>query len=93
MNLYRINIRKQADEIQDYMEHTHCSASDLLNLVHELQKKLGNGEYPDVCEVFNKEIYNDLTALMADLSQIEGTVSTLVDKCDEYWATEWEKAQ
>ena len=79
-----MRLSKQAENISDDMAHALCEVQDAWHTLYTLQTSIGNGQFPDICEVFNKETYNTLQGIIDNLTQIERAVNELSDKCDDY---------
>ena len=69
--------KTQSEIILDKMYDAEADLGEAINTLHQLYLDIGNGFYPDICEVFSKDTYNTLTALIANMSWIEQSVKTL----------------
>lgn len=69
--------KTQTEIIVGKMYDAEADLGETINTLHQLKLDIGNGFYPDICEVFSKDTYNTLTALIADMSLIEQSVKTL----------------
>ena len=69
--------KTQSEIILDKMYDIEADFGEAINTLHQLYLDIGNNFYPDICEVFSKDTYNTLHALMGDLTKIEQSVKTL----------------
>ena len=69
--------KTQTEIIVGKMYDVEADLGEAINTLHQLELDIDNGFYPDICEVFSKDTYNTLTALISNMSWIEQSVKTL----------------
>jgi hypothetical protein len=72
----------QTEIIVGKMYDIDADMGEAINTLHQLQLDIGNGFYPDICEVFSKDTYNTLIALMDDLIKVEQSIKTLTQNAE-----------
>lgn len=72
----------QSEMIVDKMYDVEADFGEAINTLHQLQLDIGNNFYPDICEVFSKDTYNTLTALIDDLGRVEQSIKTLTQNAE-----------
>ena len=74
--------KTQSEIILDKMYDAEADLGEAINTLHQLELDIGNGFYPDICEVFSKDTYNTVIALVHDLVKIEQSVKKLTQKAE-----------
>ena len=74
--------KTQSEIIVDKMHDAEADLGEAINTLHQLELDLGNGFYPDICEVFSKDTYNTVISLVHDLAKIEQSVKKLTQKAE-----------
>ena len=72
----------QNEIIVGKMYDVEADLGEAINTLHQLQLDIGNNFYPDTCEVFSKDTYNTLIALVDDLVKIERSIKTLTQNAE-----------
>ena len=74
--------KTQGEIIVDKMHDAEADLGEAINTLHQLELDLGNGFYPDICEVFSKDTYSTVISLVHDLAKIEQSVKKLTQKAE-----------
>lgn len=72
----------QTEIIVGKMYDVEADLGEAINTLHQLYLDIGNNFYPDICEVFSKDTYNTLHALMNDLTKVEQSIKTLTQNAE-----------
>ena len=72
----------QNEIIVQKMYDVEADFGEAINTLHQLYLDIGNNFYPDICEVFSKDTYNTLNALMDDLTKVERSIKTLTQNAE-----------
>lgn len=72
----------QNEIIVEKMYDVEADFGEAINTLHQLYLDIGNNFYPDICEVFSKDTYNTLNALMDDLTKVERSIKTLTQNAE-----------
>lgn len=72
----------QTEIIVGKMYDVEADLGEAINTLHQLELDIGNNFYPDICEVFSKDTYNAVIALVYDLAKIEVYVKRLTQKAE-----------
>lgn len=72
----------QNEIIIQKMYDVEADFGEAINTLHQLYLDIGNNFYPDICEVFSKDTYNALHALMGDLTKVEQSIKKLTQKAE-----------
>lgn len=74
--------QRQNEIIIEKMYDVEAVYGEAINTLHQLYLDIGNNFYPDICEVFSKDTYNTLHALMDDLTKVEQSIKTLTQNAE-----------
>jgi len=74
--------KTQTEIIVDKMYDVEADLGEAINTLHQLELDIGNNFYPDICEVFSKDTYNTVNALVRDLAKIEAYVKRLTQSAE-----------
>lgn len=74
--------RIQNEIIVGKMYDVEADLGEAINTLHQLELDIGNGFYPDICEVFSKDTYNAVISLVYDLAKIEQSIKKLTQKAE-----------
>lgn len=72
----------QNEIIVGKMYDVEADFGEAINTLHQLQLDIGNNFYPDTCEVFSKDTYNTLIALIDDLTKVERSIKTITQNAE-----------
>lgn len=74
--------KTQNEIIVGKMYDVEADLGEAINTLHQLELDIGNGFYPDICEVFSKDTYNAVISLVYDLVKIEQSIKKLTQKAE-----------
>ena len=72
----------QNEIIVGKMYDVEADLGEAINTLHQLELDIDKGFYPDICEVFSKDTYSAVIALVYDLAKIEQSVKKLTQKAE-----------
>ena len=72
----------QNEMIVGKMYDVEADLGEAINTLHQLELDIDKGFYSDICEVFSKETYNTLIALVYDLVKIEQSIKKLTQNAE-----------
>jgi len=74
--------KTQTEIIVGKMYDVEADLGEAINTLHQLELDIGNNFYPDICEVFSKDTYNTVIALVYDLAKIEQSIKKLTQNAE-----------
>ena len=72
----------QTEIIVGKMYDVEADLGEAINTLHQLELDIDKGFYPDICEVFSKDTYSTVIALVYDLVKIEQSIKKLTQKAE-----------
>lgn len=72
--------KTQTEIIVGKIYDVEADLGEAINTLHQLELDIGNNFYPDICEVFSKDTYNTVIALVHDLVKTEQSIKKLTQK-------------